>query len=409
MASTHASSSARASAPATVFRESRRDATATEICPLCEQPIPPEKLVEIQQRERQRAGAQKQQLRSDFDQEKAAALAEKDLKLDQFKKKAAADAEHAQRETEKREAAARLAGKKAAESAMSDKFKAVLEEKAAMEDQLKTVKAEEERASAERREKALAEQRAALEKASTEAVQKEKSKAFEERQKMEAKLEDLQRQIKKERADELGEAAELELTDALREAFPNDCFHPIDKGVAGADLWQDVKHNGKVCGRIVYDSKNRNQWRNTYVSKLRTDQIDANGDYAVLATRVFPAGFKQMYIQESVFVVHPARVVVIATILRDFLIQTYRLQLSNEERAEKSNALYEFITSERCHKIFDHFETLTADMLELDAKETKQHQTIWKKRGKMIKEAERAILVQLRGEIERTIEDGMLS
>ena len=408
MTSTHASSSARVSTPSTVFRESRRDA-ATEICPLCEQPIPPQKLVEIQQRECQRAKEQKQQLRSDFDREKTAALAEKDLELDQFKKKAAADAKHAQRETEKLEAAARLAGKKAAGLAMSDKLKAVIEEKAAMEDQLKTVKAEEERASAERLEKALAEQRGALEKASTEAVQKEQSKAFEERQKMQSNLENLQRQIKKERADELGEAAELDLTDALREAFPLDRFHPIDKGVAGADLWQDVKHTGEVCGRIVYDSKNRNQWRNTYVSKLKTDQLDANGDYAVLATRIFPAGCKQLSIKDSVFVVHPARVVFIATILRDFLIQTYRLKLSNEERAEKINALYEFITSERCHKIFDNFETLTADMLELDAKETKQHQTNWKKRGEMIRKAERTILVQLRGEIERTIEYGMLS
>ena len=138
------------------------------------------------------------------------------------------------------------------------------------------------------------------------------SKAFEERQKLETKLEDLQRQMKKQRANELGESAELDLAEALREAFPNDRFRKIDKGVAGADLWQDVVHNGEVCGRIVYDSKNRNAWRNDYVNKLKTDQIDAEGDYAVLATRVFPSETTQMHIQDGVLVAHPARIVVLA-------------------------------------------------------------------------------------------------
>ncbi len=334
-----------------VFPESGLD-VAIEICPLCEQPIPSEKLVEIQQRERERAEAQEEQLRAEFRREKA------DL-----------------------------------------------------EKQLETVKGEQERVAAERVERALAGQRASLEQASIEAVQKEQSKAFDERQKLLRRLDDLQRQLTKERADELGEAAELDLGEVLRENFTDDHFHAIAKGIAGADLWQDVKYNGQVCGRIVYDSKNRNAWRNDYVSKLKIDQLNADGDYAVLATRAFPAGCKQMQFQDGVLVVHPARVLVVVTILREQLIQMNRLQLSHEQRDTKSNALYEFITSERCHQIFEHFETLTNDMLELDVKETKQHQVNWKKRGELIKKAERAILIQLRDQIERIIEteDGATS
>src|SRR5439155_21209782 len=115
---------------------------------------------------------------------------------------------------------------------------------------LKTIEDEQ----GERLQKALAEQRSAIEKDKTLAIQKEQSKAFEDRQKLEGKLEDLQRQLKKERADDLGESAELNLEAALRSEFPADLFHPIDKGVAGANLWQDGVHNNEICGRIVYDS-----------------------------------------------------------------------------------------------------------------------------------------------------------
>ena len=398
--------STRSSAPssASVFRESRLS-IAAEVCPLCEQPIPPEKLVEIQQRERERAEAQKVQLRANFDIEKAAAIAEKETELRRIRKEAATEAQRAKEESEKREAAAWEAAKKEAETAAKEKITAAIQAKTAAEEQTKALKADQERMVQESLQKALIEQRTSMEKDKTVAVQKEQSKAFEERHKLEGKLEELQRQLKKERADELGESAELDLAEALCEAFPDDDFHPIDKGVAGADLWQDVMQNGEVCGRIVYDSKNRKAWRNDYVDKLKTDQIDADGHYAVLVTRVFPSGIKQMHIQDGVFVAHPARTVVLATILREQLIQTHRLHLSNEERDAKSAALYEFITSERCYQIFEHFESLKNEMLDLDVTEKKQHDKNWKKRGQLIKKTERAIQVQLRGEIDRIIED----
>ena len=380
-----------------------------EICPLCEQPIPPEKLIEIQQRERERAAAQTQRLRADFQKEKVAAVAAKQVELDGLRKETAAAEETAKRESVKREAAARSAARNEVEAAMGKKLTAAIEEKTAVQGQLKTVKAEQEHLAEERLQKRLSEQRTSLEKAKTEAVQKEQSKAFTDRQKLETKLEDLQRQVRKQRANELGESAELDLGEALRGAFLDDRFHPIDKGVAGADLWQDVVRNGEVCGRIVYDSKDRNAWRNDYVTKLKTDQIDAEGHYAVLATRVFPSGTTQMHIQDGVLIAHPARIVVLATILRDHLIQTHRLQLSDKQRDAKSAALYEFITSKRCHQLFEHFETLTSDMLSLDVTEKKQHEKNWKRRGQLIKKAERTIQVQLRGEIDQITEDEAIS
>lgn len=382
---------------------------ATEVCPVCDQPIPPDKLVEIQQRERERGALQAKQLRATFERDKAVAIAAKQSELDHLREDAAAATARAKQESEKREAAAREAARKEAEAAMSDKLAAASQEKAAAVEQLKTVTAQQERMVQERLQAALVEQRSSLETASAQALLKEQSKAFKERQKVQAKLEDLQRQLQKKRADELGESAELDLGSALRAAFPDDRFQPIDKGVAGADLWQDVVHNGDVCGRIIYDSKNRKQWRDDYVAKLKTDQLDADGDCAVLATRVFPKGITQMHIQDGVVLAHPARVVVLATLLRDQIIQTRRLELSDTERDAKSSALYDFITSERCRQLFDHFETLTSDLLDLDVAEQKLHHRTWKRRGQLIKKSERTILVQLRDEIDGIIDEQVVS
>ena len=380
-----------------------------EICPLCDQPIPPHKLVEIQQRERDRAEMQKRQLRQEFEKEKDAALALKQAELEQVQKNTADAIEASKKEFSKREAAAKAAGKTEAETVMKAKLDEVEDAKKEAEDHLKTFKADEERLAEQRLQKALSEQRESMDKAMTEAVQKEQKKAFEERQKIETELSKVQRQVKNQRADELGEEAELVLSETLREAFDGDRFRPIDKGVAGADLWQNVVHDDQACGRIVYDSKNRNAWRNDYVSKLKVDQLNADGDYAVLLTRVFPSGARQLHVQDGVFVVHPARVVAVVTMLRDQLIQTHRLKLSAEERETKTEELYDFINSERCHQIFEHHETIMNGMLDLDVAEHKQHEKNWTKRAQYIKKAQRAIQVQLLREIKRIISDDVNS
>src|SRR5207244_1560517 len=127
-------------------------------------------------------------------------------------------------ESEKRVVAARDDAKKQAEAALAEKLTTAQKEKEVVEAQLLTVKAEEQRLAEERLHISLNEQRVAIEKAQAEIIQKEQSKAFEERQKLQRNLEDLQRQLSKDRADELGESAELDLRETLRDAFPNDRF-----------------------------------------------------------------------------------------------------------------------------------------------------------------------------------------
>lgn len=382
----------------------------SERCPWCDQAIPHEKFDEIQARiqakQRQRPEAQEKALREQLAKEKADDEAKAKAALEQVQKDAAAALEQAKQESAKREAEAREDAKKRVEAALMPKVTVAEAAKKAAEEQLKAAKAEQERLFGERMQKELNQQRESLEKAKTEAVQKEQANAFEGRQKLEKKLLEMQRQLQNKTAQELGEGAEVDLFEALRGAFKDDRIKRIDKGVAGVDIRHEVVYNGESCGRIVYDSKNHKAWRSEFVTKLREDQLADKAEHAVLATRVFPAGKNQLDIQDGVLIANPARAVTAVTMLREHIIQAYRLRLSAQERDEKSAALYEFINSERCNQLFEQFGTLTQDILDLEITEKKAHDNTWKKRGLLIRNVQKVIQGQLHFEIEKIIEGG---
>lgn len=249
---------------------------------------------------------------------------------------------------------------------------------------------------------AIAETRDALEKSHRDAVNAEQAKHFEDKQKFQSKLDELQRQLENKTALELGEGAETDLFEALREAFPSDDISRIPRGVAGADIRHRVRHNGKDCGLILYDSKNHKAWRNDFVTKLRDDQIAAQADHAILSTIAFPQGTRQLCIQDRVILVNPARAVVLAGIVRQQVVQAHCLKLSNDDREEKALALYSFITSERFEALMTKLHATTDSLSELDAKEQNTHKLIWQKRGQLIGSVAKTE-ADLRSEVDRII------
>src|SRR5439155_27377347 len=136
-------------------------------------------------------------------------------------------------------------------------------------------------------------------------------------------------------ANDIGDGAEIDLFEALRENFPGDHVSRVQKGASGADIIYEALYKGEVCGRIVVDSKSRQAWQNGFVDKLRTDQLAAKADHAILSTNVFPSGKKELHIQDGVIIVTPARLICIVELLRKAMIRMYTLGLSLKERAGK--------------------------------------------------------------------------
>jgi hypothetical protein len=222
------------------------------------------------------------------------------------------------------------------------------------------------------------------------AVLAERTKAFEDQQKLQAKLQDMQRQLEKKSAHELGEGSEVDLYEQLKAAFEGDRIQRVGKGVNGADVIHEVIHNGKVCGKIVYDAKNRNAWQNEFVSKLRADKIAQAADHAILSSNKFPKDTAHVHYQDGVIVAAPARVVAIVHLLRDQIVRMHELRISKEGREQKSVELYAFITSEHCKSLLDQVETQTGRMLELESKEQEAHRRLWDARKKLINSVQKA-------------------
>lgn len=248
----------------------------------------------------------------------------------------------------------------------------------------------------------LQEQREALEADKIAAINVEKSTTFEERQKLANKVEELQRALEKKTAEELGEGAEINLFEGLKAEFESDRIVRVTKGQQGADVLHTVIHNGQECGTIIYDSKNHNAWRNDFVTKLRSDQLSAQADHAVLSSNKFPAGARQLHIQDGVVIASPARVVALIQLVRAHLVQSHTLRMSNAERTQKTAALYDFITSQQCADSFARLDELAESLLDIQTKEVKAHENVWKQQGLAIRSAMK-VQAELRNQIDSII------
>jgi hypothetical protein len=248
--------------------------------------------------------------------------------------------------------------------------------------QMKALRASQEATIAQRVQAA----REAAEKKLSAAIAAERTKAYEERMKLDARLADLQRQLQRRTADELGREGEIDLFSVLSAEFGGiDKLARVPRGRNGADIIHDVVHNGAVVGRIIFDSKNHRRWQLSFTTKLRLDMVHHNADHGVLSSSVFPAGARQLHMQDGVIVAAPPRIVVLAHLLRRQITQLHAHRLSNEARDEKRDRLYDFITSDRCTQLLDRIGTLSSDVLDLDMKEESSHRTVWKRRAELIR------------------------
>jgi len=376
-------------------------ATMEDTCPWCGQPIAHEKFIEIKARiranERARTRDLERRLRDEQDAVLAQVQAAAELQIKKANRLFEAQAAEARRKADAAIKAANKQVQSLVRVARDEERKKSRAAVAAASAETARLRAEADRRLAEQRahdddvlKARLREQRDALDKATVEAINAEKAKAFTDRQKLEARLAQLQRQVAHNAAAELGEGAELNLYEQLRDEFPGDTIVSVKRGQPGADLVHTVIENGRECGHIVYDSKSRAAWRNSYVSRLLDDKIAAKADHAVLVTRVFPAGQAQLYVQDGVIVANPARVLALAQMIRKHVVQQATLRLSDEARAENTMRLYDFITSDRCSVLLEQIGTVSDKLLDLDVKEHRAHTATWKQRGQLIREIQQA-------------------
>ena len=182
-----------------------------------------------------------------------------------------------------------------------------------------------------------------------------------------------------------GEVQELLLESILKENFPFDIIEEVGKGVEGADCIQVVRNSsGTTCGKIIYESKRTKTWSNSWVDKLKADMRSRGADVAILVTQAFPKDMERFGEKDGIWICNFTEVNSVAHLLRNGIIKVYDIQRSEENKGDKMQLLYNYLTGNefkgQVEAIVEGFMAMKQSIM----KERIQMEKMWKEREKQL-------------------------
>lgn len=182
-----------------------------------------------------------------------------------------------------------------------------------------------------------------------------------------------------------GEVQELAIENCLRSMFPIDDISEVVKGQRGGDTIQVVKDKlGRSCGKILYESKRTKNFNPAWIDKLKQDQQRENAQVAILVTEEMPEGMEVFGWIDSICICKFSALPIVASLMRDKIIELFCLKDVNTNKADKMVLLYNFLTGTefRMHieEIIQGFESLKEGI----EKEKRAFEKIWKEREKQL-------------------------
>ena len=202
---------------------------------------------------------------------------------------------------------------------------------------------------------------------------------------MKTQIDELKRKAEQGSQQMQGEVLELELEESLKDEFPFDDIEPVAKGVKGGDIIQTVKtQSGRICGKILWETKRTKNWSDSWIRKLKDDQREAKADLAILASESLPKGFHHFRQISGVWVTDIHSVVSLALALRVVLIQVAREREVQVGKKGKMEVAYNYLTGQEFrNRVEAIVESFTAMKEDLEA-ERRAMLKIWAKREKQI-------------------------
>jgi hypothetical protein len=182
-----------------------------------------------------------------------------------------------------------------------------------------------------------------------------------------------------------GEVQELAIEEYLKSNFPLDTIEEIKKGARGADCVQIVNtRNMANCGTIYYESKRTKDFQATWIEKFKADIREKNANMGVLVTDVLPSGMDRMGLKDGIWICTFEEFKGLCNVLRESIIQLSAALVSQENKGDKMQMLYDYLTSNNFRlQIEAIVEGFTQMKHDLD-KEKNAMQRIWKTREKQI-------------------------
>jgi hypothetical protein len=198
-------------------------------------------------------------------------------------------------------------------------------------------------------------------------------------------IEELKRKSEQGSMQLQGEAQELLLEELLQEHFPFDLITEVGKGVEGADCMQIVRNSsGRECGKIIYESKRTKAWSNAWIEKLKADKRTQGAHIAILVTQAFPKDMEQFGEKDGVWVCNFSEAMSVAAVLRNTILQVYEAQKSQENRGDKMQLLYDYMTGTEFRGQLEAIVEGFMAMKQGITRERMQMEKIWKEREKQL-------------------------
>jgi hypothetical protein len=228
----------------------------------------------------------------------------------------------------------------------------------------------------------IEEQKNAAKEAEYQLRMKELEKQLEDQKKL---AEEMRRKAEQGSMQTQGEVQELLLEEILREYFPFDLIEEVGKGIKGADCIQVVRNaSGKECGKIIYESKRTKDWSNSWIEKLKNDMRTSAADVAILVTQAFPKDMDRFGEKDGVWICSYHEIAGVASILRTAIIRINEAKKSEENKGEKMQMLYNYLTGNEFRQQVEAIVEGFMAMKQSIAKERIQMEKTWKEREKQL-------------------------
>jgi len=207
---------------------------------------------------------------------------------------------------------------------------------------------------------------------------------------MKKTIDDLKRKSEQGSMQVQGDSQEEALKGLLQSNYPIDTIIDVATGVRGADIIQTVKSEfGQECGISLWESKTTKQWSDSWIQKLKDDQVEAKANIAILVTSTLPNGVSGFTQMQGVWVMSFQVILPIISAIRYHLIELARTKNALQGQDKKMKFLYEYLSGAQFkNRIENIVFAFTGMQINLIA-EKRAMNKLWAKREK---EIERVVL-----------------
>lgn len=182
-----------------------------------------------------------------------------------------------------------------------------------------------------------------------------------------------------------GEVQELAIEEWLMAQFPLDTIEEVKKGARGGDCVQIVNTRTRQnLGKIYYESKRTKDFQPSWIEKFKADMREKGADVGVLVTEAMPSGQERLANLNGIWVCSYEEFKGLCVVLRESVVQVSLAIASQENKGDKMNMLYDYLTSNNFRMQIEAIVEGFSSMKNALESEKRAMQRIWKEREKQI-------------------------